>query len=39
VDVDFDSSSSSENVEANNVEGGSSENLGNIVLKNEQVKE
>jgi hypothetical protein len=26
-------------VDVNNAEGGSSENLGNIVLKNEQVKE
>ena len=37
MDVDFASSSSSENVDVNNAEGGSSENLGNIVLKNEQI--
>ena len=38
MDVDIGiSSSSSENVDVNNAEGGSSENLGNIVLKNEQI--
>ena len=37
--MDGNSDVISDDVNQNNAEGGSNENLGNIVLKNEQVKE